>query len=78
MVMKNHFTCLAGFNQHFSPAICCKAFKHRVYGVLLKKILNIPTVCLRVFFLRESPYLQHLPTFRDDLGEKCGLNLTGV
>jgi len=24
-------------------------------------------------FLRESLYPQHLPTFRDDLGEKCGL-----
>jgi hypothetical protein len=24
-------------------------------------------------FLRESQYPQHLPAFRDDLGEKCGL-----
>ena len=24
-------------------------------------------------FLRETLYPQHLPTFRDDLGDKCGL-----
>jgi hypothetical protein len=44
----------------------------------LKNILNILTVCLRVFFyarLAESTltYPQSFPASRDELGEKSGL-----
>jgi hypothetical protein len=50
----------------------------RLAYLRLKSILNILTVCLRVFFFARLGvcaylYPQHFPPSRDDLCEECGL-----
>jgi hypothetical protein len=63
-------------NPHVSPATCCKADKHRVYGDSLKKHSQHTDSMPASVFLRESLYPQHLSIFRDDLGEIYGLSIS--
>ena len=57
----------------FHKRSAAKCIKHSVYSGLLKKHSQHTDSMPASIFLRKSLCLQHLLTFRDDLGEICVL-----